>query len=562
MKRKSILKFKKIAIFGLVLIFVLLMPLIIKALAFNNIVVISYGGSDNDYFNSVTNSYDSNGNIDGYVAAGYITSDDIEGITRNGYGNEAIIVKYDLNNKLIWQKNCFDDKKSSYSEEYQFYKVINSYDSNNKVDGYIAIGTGSYSALIVKYDLDGKVVWKADTSKMYAGSLLYSIVTSYDSTGKVDGYVVSGYGSAIAKFDLDGKMLWTKTFKGSSYYDVLNSITNSYDSEGNIDGYLAVGSFQSTDIAGLTNLGGDDSRIIKVDLEGNLVWQKNYGGSGSDYFSSVINSYDSNNKIDGYITVGQTRSTDISGIVIAGSADGIMVKYDLDGKVVWQKNYASNNLAGYNDIILAYDNDGKVANGYVVVGYDNLKGIVVKYDLAGNVVLTGDYLHDKMYNTDYQGICYNKQLQKYFLAGTDGTLIVTYSGSMPINNVYDNAIVATFKEPVYPIVSEAKEGKVEVDEEARAGTTVELRIIPNDGYAVDKVVVTDAKGNVIPITNNTFIMPASKVTVVVTYKALPKTNPSTGNYIYYIMLGLTIMLALATYLVSKYKFKNKEDICK
>ena len=186
--------------------------------------------------------------------------------------------------------------------------------------------------------------------------------------------------------------------------------------------------------------------------------------------------------------------------------------------------------------------------------------MVVKYDLAGNVVLTGDYLHDKMYNTDYQGICYNKQLQKYFLAGTDGTLIVTYSGSMPINNVYDNAIVATFKEPVYPIVSEAKEGKVEVDEEARAGTTVELRIIPNDGYAVDKVVVTDAKGNVIPITNNTFIMPASKVTVVVTYKALPKTNPSTGNYIYYIMLGLTIMLALATYLVSKYKFKNKEDI--
>ncbi len=50
-------------------------------------------------------------------------------------------------------------------------------------------------------------------------------------------------------------------------------------------------------------------------------------------------------------------------------------------------------------------------------------------------------------------------------------------------------------------------------------TIITLTVTPDDGFELDTLTVTDADGNPVPVTDNTFKMPASNVTVTATFKA-------------------------------------------
>ena len=64
-------------------------------------------------------------------------------------------------------------------------------------------------------------------------------------------------------------------------------------------------------------------------MDGNILWKKNYGGSGTDYFYSVIQSY------HGYVAFGYSNSTngDLTGLNKGGS-DAIIMKIDYDGNIL------------------------------------------------------------------------------------------------------------------------------------------------------------------------------------------------------------------------------------
>ena len=78
--------------------------------------------------------------------------------------------------------------------------------------------------------------------------------------------------------------------------------------------------------------------------------------------------------------------------------------------------------------------------------------------------------------------------------------------------------------PTYPItVESARHGDVTSSHKTAAkGTTVTLTVVPDKGYTLETITVTDASGNEIELTNKgdgkyTFKMPGSKVTVKVTF---------------------------------------------
>ena len=71
-------------------------------------------------------------------------------------------------------------------------------------------------------------------------------------------------------------------------------------------GYIAVGYTTSTDISGLTNKGGQDAIIVKYDENGNEQWKKSVGGSKNDRYSGVIEITNGT-----YIAVGTIYSTDV-----------------------------------------------------------------------------------------------------------------------------------------------------------------------------------------------------------------------------------------------------------
>ena len=74
-------------------------------------------------------------------------------------------------------------------------------------------------------------------------------------------------------------------------------------------------------------------------------------------------------------------------------------------------------------------------------------------------------------------------------------------------------------------ITPTENGTVKVDPtSAAAGTQVTITATPDQGYEVGSIVVTDAEGNTIAVTNNAFTMPAGGATVTVTFQAVAKAD--------------------------------------
>ena len=71
-------------------------------------------------------------------------------------------------------------------------------------------------------------------------------------------------------------------------YDYANSIQQTSDG-----GYIVAGETMSF------GAGGSDAWVLKLDGNGNVQWQKTYGGTGNDYANSIQQTSDG-----GYIVAG------------------------------------------------------------------------------------------------------------------------------------------------------------------------------------------------------------------------------------------------------------------
>ena len=99
--------------------------------------------------------------------------------------------------------------------------------------------------------------------------------------------------------------------------------------------------------------GSDDYWIVKIDNSGNKQWDKTYGGSDFDYFKSMINTTDGGYLIGGYTQSG--ISGDKSDPV-RGFYDYWIVKIDSDGNKVWDKTFGGGNLDELTSMVTTTDN--------------------------------------------------------------------------------------------------------------------------------------------------------------------------------------------------------------
>ncbi len=108
---------------------------------------------------------------------------------------------------------------------------------------------------------------------------------------------------------------------------------------------------------------------------------------------------------------------------------------------------------------------------------------------------------------------------------SDGKTVTVTNNTftMPASDV---TVTPTFKElppETYTVtVWSAQHGKVTASPaKAEAGTKVTLTVTPDSGYELDALTVKQSNGTTVKVTNNTFTMPASDVTVTPTFKELP-----------------------------------------
>ena len=88
--------------------------------------------------------------------------------------------------------------------------------------------------------------------------------------------------------------------------------------------------------------------------------------------------------------------------------------------------------------------------------------------------------------------------------------------------------------------------------EVYQGEGVKFRIIPNAGYVLDYVKVTDANGNVVTFTSNTFTMSSADVTIEAVFKRI--VNPETATNI----IGIALVIIIScTVVINKHKNNKK-----
>lgn len=145
--------------------------------------------------------------------------------------------------------------------------------------------------------------------------------TSLISNGSFDIY--------ISKYDKEGNFVWVKSFGGSEY-DMAVQILHK-------DGHIfTIGSFKDTvafEDTTLISNGGYDMFCMDMDVDGNLNWVKQMGGSGRDQGYAITTDDDYNIYLTGIFQ--DTLNFDGILLVSRGDYDIFIAKLDITGNTIW-----------------------------------------------------------------------------------------------------------------------------------------------------------------------------------------------------------------------------------
>ena len=306
----------------------------------------TYGGSKDDRGQSLVQTQDG-----GFALTGYAMSDDGDGSVNNGF-HDNWVVKVNAFGEIEWEKSY------GFSGHDHSYDILDTGDGGYFFTGFLDItsaradGNTEKSSSVSAHGvgefwgtkIDGKanVEWRG----YYGGTnndRAHAVVRSDDG-----GYVMAGFTESddfdinnargsydfwIVKLDETGNLDWESTLGGTG-------IERAQDiAKTNDGGYVITGSTFSNDVDISENNGEADIWLVKIDSQGNLLWENSFGGAQFDASESVIASQDG-----GYIITGNSKSTSTDELTNAGENDIWLVKTDADGNMVWQKSFGGTGL--------------------------------------------------------------------------------------------------------------------------------------------------------------------------------------------------------------------------
>lgn len=324
----------------------------------------TYGGNFDDNLTSAIQTADG-----GYLLGGTSISDASGEKSENSAGYKFWVIKIDADGNKQWDgtygENISDELESMVSTADGGYLLAGS--------SFSFENNGEYDYLVIKIDAYGNQQWE----KNYGGSsieFLSEIISTNDG-----GYLLAGSSESnasgdksensrgdfdywIVKINVNGDKVWDTTLGGSRDESLSNAIATT---DG---GYLMAGS-------SLSNISGDKSEnkkgggmydndywIVKIDASGNKIWDKTIGGNSVDVLFNATSV-----PSGGYLLAGRSDSS-ISGDKSEdnkGGSDFWLVKIDVNGSVVWDKT-----LGGSGNEIATWVTP--TAEGeYLMGGYSN-----------------------------------------------------------------------------------------------------------------------------------------------------------------------------------------------
>ncbi len=308
--------------------------LVIKIDAYGNLI---WQYTQAGLANSIINSGDG-----GYIVAGQlfpVPIGDVGVLKLNSSGNKE------------WDKN------------YGAYGGIANEVKSTSDGGYIIVGELLGDVYILKTDAEGNREW----GKTFGGS---ERDTGYSILQTSNGFVVAGEtiltGQTnpeiwIFKIDNNGNnIIWQKYFGGTGY-DACYSIKLTADG-----GYIAVGEKSSSQ-------GDADVWMAKLKDNGEIEWEKTYGSNNNNERAYSINQTTDG----GFILAGEITSD-------AGDTNILILKLNANGELIWQKIYGGSGNDSARSIQQTAD-AGYIVAGETTTSAGDTDFWVLKLDPNGNL---------------------------------------------------------------------------------------------------------------------------------------------------------------------------------
>jgi hypothetical protein len=236
-------------------------------------------------------------------------------------------------------------------------------------------------SLQIKKEINSSIIISGpqeEWNKTYGG-------TKWDECSAVEltaegGYIFAGTINAngydnggdcwLLKTDSNGDVIWQKTYGGLGS-DTGTDLCTTHDG-----GYALIGYTRSF------GAGGCDVYLIKTDSNGDEQWNRTFGGSQDDYGLAIQQCAD-----EGFIIAGATQSY--------GAREAWLIKTNAAGGMEWQQRFCGNRPpGGYFMTVLRTVEDDYVAAGRNYLGdMSDSDILVVKIDRNGTIIwekLLGD----------------------------------------------------------------------------------------------------------------------------------------------------------------------------
>jgi len=317
----------------------------------------SFGGTGPDAVNSVQQTRDGGFILGGYSRSAQGTGNKTSPFYGGGPWGDFWVVRVDASGSKLWEQSFGGSGGDA----------IHSLQQTS--DGGFILGGESYSPpsgnktspnygdrdyWVVRLDASGNKLWE----QTFGGSGDDSL-TSLQQTGD-GGFILGGYSASlpysgggnktspfyggqiygdfwVVRLDAEGNKLWDKSFGGSDM-DALFCLEQTSDG-----GFILGGESYSPPSGDKTspNYGGFDFWIVRLDPSGTKLWERSFGGSLDEGVTSVQQT------TDGGFIVGGSSGSDPSGNKTSpkyGNYDLWVVRLDASGNKLWEQSFGGSDF--------------------------------------------------------------------------------------------------------------------------------------------------------------------------------------------------------------------------
>jgi len=305
---------------------------------------------------------------DGYIIGGYTGYINIEEFINVA---NPMMIKTNSAGKEEWRR-IYTFNNKGYNLLLSIQQTI---DNGYILSGYKTEGSYDSNAYLIKTDENGYEQWR----HFYAGdgySLASDAVKTNDNGYALIGATLnpnlSGANSSIffIKTDEDGNEQWNKKYL---FEDINIGYSIKQTSDG---GYIVSGT--CINISKNNNYSDSNTYelvVFKIDKNGNIEWYKFF-----EFLDTLFNSELCITKDEGFVITGLSYSFDTSDSLIYQT---FLVKLDINGNLEWQKIFGSQNDYIYGSSVVQADDDGYLICGTLSTENESY-AMLLKTDNLGN----------------------------------------------------------------------------------------------------------------------------------------------------------------------------------